>query len=143
MGIFDVGQSLISFSTNNLMNWKIFIYVFIQTFLTYNLSKKWFSSVIVFLYTFLVFTFLLCPCPLNVWYKSYDIRLTTVLIVTFAYALYMAIIPFYYPRKQSSYYIFQLVTNLIAYYGVFFFFYFYFCSNYSNTNPDVPVFFNM
>lgn len=137
----DLIRSVIQFIGQNMLNWKILLFILLQTMMTYNLTSSLVSWIIIFFYTFLCFLFLFCPCPINVWYSTLDVRLTITIFIVFIYSIYTAFIPFYYPRKKSSYFVFQYFINLLIYYIIFFFFYFFFCKNYSGNQVEIPTFF--
>lgn len=130
---------ILQFIGQYILNWKVLLFIFIQTVLTYRMSKKWYSNLLLFVYTFSVFLYF-CPCPVRSWMNSMDVRLTLTLLIIFFYALYAAFVPFYYPRKKSSYFVFQYFSNLVIYYIVFFLL-FYFCKDFSSLSPDLGSFY--
>lgn len=133
-----IGDTL-NFIGKYILNWKVLLFIFIQSIITFNMSKKWYTSLLLFLYTFIVFLYF-CPCPVRSWFNSMDVRLTLTILVVFLYSTYIAFVPFYYPRKKSSYFIFQYISNLVIYYIVFFLL-FYFCKDYSTLSPDLGSFY--
>ena len=132
--------SALSFVADNFLNWKIYLFVLIQTLATFKLEKSFLSKLLVFVYTFIFFS-LLCNCPLRAWYESNDVKLKVSLFIIFLYSAYTGIVPFNYPRKKYSYVVFQYFANLVSFYLVYFFFELYFCRQFTGTEIGLPEFF--
>lgn len=127
----------LSFVANNFLNWKIYLFVLVQTIATFRLEKNYLSKALVFAYTFVFFS-LLCNCPLKVWFETGDVKLKVSMFIIFLYAAYTGIVPFNYPRKKYSFVIFQYIANLVTFYMIYFFFDLYFCREYTGIEIALP-----
>jgi hypothetical protein len=121
--------SILSFVAQYFLNWKIYLFVFLQSLATYFMPKTVWSKLFVFVYTFVFFT-LLTSCPVGAWYASDNVKLKVSLFIILLYSIYTGIVPFNYPRKKYSYLLFQYIANLATFYLVYMFFELYFCKNF-------------
>jgi glucose-6-phosphate-specific signal transduction histidine kinase len=132
--------SIFSFIKDNFLNWQILTFVFIQSLMTFFLKNNYKSKLLLFIYS-LAGLYYLAPCALTLWYHNKDIRFTMSLFLILLYSLYNSIVPFRYPKKKYSYFVFQWVANLFIFYLLYFFFKYIFCKGYSETQPDLPSFY--
>lgn len=130
--------SILSFITENFLNWKLLLFVFIQTLATFNLPKSYWSKLFVFLYTFLIFCYL-CKCPLKLYYEQGNMKFKVAIFIILLYSIYTGIVPFNYPRKKYSYVVFQYLANLVIFFAVYFFFSMYFCADSKDTHIPVTL----
>jgi hypothetical protein len=127
--------SVLSFVAEYFLNWKIYLFVLIQTLGTYFMDKTMLSKLILLFFT------ILTSCPISAWYSMNDVKLKITMFIILMYSIYTGIVPFNYPRKKYSYIVFQYLANLVIFYIVFMFFELYFCRNFADGDTVLPAFF--